>query len=453
MRSALFPEGREMSRSRVPTVRAAPHFWRAALASAATLLLALGACAPAAPAAGGPEAARATAAEMAPTVVLISLDGFRHDYIDRYPVPTLRRLAREGVRARAMIPAFPTLTFPNHYTLVTGLRPARHGIIANNMYDPVFDTTFSLGDRDAVSDPRWWGGMPIWVTAERAGQRTASMFWPGSEAPIQGTHPTHWHTYDHDLPGPKRVEQVLRWLDLPAAERPTFITLYFALVDDMGHRHGPDSPEVAAAADSVDRWLGLLVRGLEQRGILDRVNLIVTADHGMAATSRDRAIALDDYIDLSQVRVVNWYPVLMLLPQQGQEEAVYRRLRGAHPRLQVYRRDEVPAHFHFRDHRRIPPIVGIVDEGWVISSRERIQRDPARLDGGAHGYDHRLPSMGAIFVARGPAFRQGLVVDPFENVHVYPMMTSILGLTPAPNDGDLRAVEHMLRPAATGARR
>jgi predicted AlkP superfamily pyrophosphatase or phosphodiesterase len=423
-----------------------------AAALAATICVA--ACAPAAPSAAGPEAHRAAAAaDMQPTVILISLDGFRYDYIDRFPVPTLRRLAAEGVRAQSMIPAFPTLTFPNHYTLVTGLRPESHGIIANSMYDPEMDASFSLGDRDAVSDPRWWGGTPIWVSAERAGQRTASMFWPGSEAPIQGMHPTHWFTYDHDKPGPARIDQVLSWLDMPAAERPTFITLYFAVVDDMGHRHGPDSPEVAAAADSVDRWLGMLVQGLEARGILDRVNLIVTSDHGMAATSPDRVVVLDDLIDLERVHVVNWNPVLMVRARDGDDEAVFRALQGRHPNLQVHRRTEVPAHFHFRDHRRITPVVAIADEGWTITSRERFERDPERFRGGAHGYDHRLRSMGATFVARGPAFRQGLVVEPFESVHVHALMSTILGLPRERTDGDLRAVEHMLRPAATGARR
>jgi predicted AlkP superfamily pyrophosphatase or phosphodiesterase len=426
--------------------------WRRTGATLLALLVALSACAPTVPVRTGPDPdPTTTATERAPTVVLISLDGFRHDYLDRYPVPTLRRLAAEGVRARSLIPAFPTLTFPNHYTLVTGLRPASHGIIANNMYDPVFDASFSLDDREAIADPRWWGGTPVWVTAERAGLRTASFFWPGSEAPIQGMHPTYWKTYDGSIPGPERVEQVLRWLDLPAPERPSFVTLYFDIVDTEGHRHGPDSPETAAAADSVDRWLGLLVAGLEMRGTLEDIDLIVASDHGMAATSPERAIALDDYLDLSQVRVVNWYPLLMLLPREGQEEALYRRLRGAHPRLQVYRRLEFPEEFQFRGHRRIPPILGIADEGWVITTRERLEREPQRFSGGAHGYDHRLPSMGATFVARGPSFHRGRVVEPFESVHVYSLMTAILGLTPAPNDGSLEAVAHLLRPAVVGA--
>lgn len=420
-------------------------------------LLAAG-CAPPAPPPALPDTAAAAEAAWAPTVVLVSIDGFRWDYFDRFPVPTLRRLAAEGVRAEGLIPAFPTKTFPNHYTLVTGLYPANHGIVSNSMYDPVFDASFSLGDREAVQDARWWEGTPIWVTAERAGQRTAAFFWPGSEAPIQGVRPTYWTPYDGRIPGRARVAQVLEWLELPFAERPTFITLYFSIVDDAGHRHGPDAPEVAAAVDSVDAWLGELVAGLETRGLLERVDLILTSDHGMAATSPERVIALDDYLDLRDVRVVDWSPVAMLLPRAGREEAVYRALRGAHPRLHVYRRDEVPAELHFRGHRRIPPIVAIADEGWSISTRERREREPERFRGGAHGYDPRLPSMHGLFLARGPSFRSGEVVARFESVHVYPLMAAILGLEPAPHDGDLRQVAHLLRaparaPAPAGAER
>lgn len=412
-------------------------------------LLAWG-CAPTAPAGGAPEAAVAGAPRLAPTVILISIDGFRWDYLDRHSLPTLERLAAEGVRARALIPSFPTKTFPNHYTLVTGLYPANHGIIANNMYDPVLADSFSLGNREAVQDPRWWGGTPIWVTAERAGQKTAAFFWPGSEAPIQEVRPTYWTPYDGSITGAERVERVLEWLELPPQGRPTFITLYFSLVDDAGHRHGPGSPQLAAAVDTADQLLGQLVRGLEARGMLEQVNLILTSDHGMAPTSPERAIALDDYLDLDEVRVVDWNPVVMLLPDPGREEAVYRALKGRHPQLQVYRREEVPAELNFRNHPRIPPIIGIAADGWSITTRARLQREPERLAGGNHGYDHRLPSMHGLFVARGPAFRQGLVVEPFQNVHVYSLMAAILGLTPAPNDGSLQAVQHLLRAGIGG---
>ncbi|QXD16548.1 ectonucleotide pyrophosphatase/phosphodiesterase [Rhodocaloribacter litoris] len=382
-----------------------------------------------------------------PALLLISLDGFRYDYLERYDAPTLRRLAREGVHAAdGMQVAFPTKTFPNHYTTVTGLYPEHHGIVANNMYDPAMDAWFSLSNREAVEDARWWGGEPLWVTAEKQGLRSATYFWPGSEAAIRGVRPTYWKRYDSRVPGPERVDTVLAWLDLPAGRRPAFITLYFSDVDGAGHRYGPDAPETAEAVARVDGYLARLVAGLEARDLYDRVNLIVLSDHGMTATGPERVIALDDYIDPDDLTIVDRDPVLMARPKAGRFEAVYAALKDAHPHLHVYRREETPARWHFRAHPRIPDLIAVADEGWrIVTERARAEADPDRLRGGSHGYDNALPSMHALFVAHGPAFRQGLTVAPFENVHLYALMAHVLGLRPAPNDGTLDAVRHLLR--------
>lgn len=385
-----------------------------------------------------------------PTVLLISLDGFRYDYLDRYEAPTLKRLAEGGVRAsRGMRVSFPTKTFPNHYTTVTGLYPEHHGIIANNMYDPKMDAWFSLSNREAIEDARWWGGEPLWVTAEKQGQIAGTYFWPGSEAAIEGVRPTYWKRFDGRVPGDERVDEVLGWLDLPEAERPTFLTLYFSDVDSEGHRHGPDAPETAAAVARVDGYLARLVAGLEARGLFDAVNLIVLADHGMAATSPERVIVLDDYLDLDDVVVVDRSPVFMARPKAGKAEAVFAALEGAHPHLRVYHREEVPEKWHFRAHYRIPELIAVADEGWSIApERAWFETHRDRFAGGAHGYDNFLPSMHALFVAHGPAFRRGLEVAPFENVHLYNLMAHILGLRPAPNDGDFDVVRGMLRPGS-----
>lgn len=383
-----------------------------------------------------------------PPLLLISIDGFSAEYLDQYEAPTLTRLAREGTRSEGLISAFPTKTFPNHYTIVTGLYPEHHGIVANTMYDPVFDASFSLGNRAAVSDGRWWGGEPIWVTAQQQGLRSATLFWPGSEAEIQGLRPTYWLPYDHDMPGEARVAQVLNWLDLPPDARPSFLTLYFSRVDSNGHWYGPDSDSTAQAIAEVDRFLGMLVDGLEQRNLLGRMHILVTSDHGMAATSSERVILLDDYIDLDDVHVVDWSPVVMLRPTPGREDSVYAALSQA-PHLTVHRKTEMPEHLHFDDHRRIPPIIGIADEGWVITTRERYEENPSRFDGGTHGYDPRLPSMHALFLGHGPAFSRGAVVEPFENVHLYNLMTMLLDLEPAPNDGDPSVARHLLQPQET----
>ncbi|NBC18328.1 MAG: alkaline phosphatase family protein, partial [Bacteroidetes bacterium] len=349
-----------------------------------------------------------------------------------------------GTRTEGLISAFPTKTFPNHYTIVTGLYPEHHGIIANNMYDPVFDASFSLGNREAVSDGRWWGGEPIWVTAQQQGLRSATLFWPGSEAVIQGHRPTYWLPYDGDMPGAARVAQVLDWLDRPADERPSFLTLYFSRVDSKGHWYGPDSDSTAQAIAEVDRYLGMLVDGLEARDLLGRMHLLVVSDHGMIATSSERVILLDDYIDLDDVQVVDWNPVVMLRPEPGREDSVYAALRQA-PHLTVHRKSEMPDRLHFDAHRRIPPIIGIADEGWVITTRARYEERPERYDGGTHGYDPQLRSMHGLFLGHGPAFDAGAVVEPFENVHLYNLMADLLDLRPAPNDGDATVARRLLR--------
>ncbi|MDZ7266658.1 MAG: ectonucleotide pyrophosphatase/phosphodiesterase [candidate division KSB1 bacterium] len=379
--------------------------------------------------------------DLAPTVILISIDGFRHDYLDRAAAPNLQRLARNGVRAHGMIPAFPSKTFPNHYTLVTGLYPEHHGIVSNTMLDPEGKARFRISDRAAVEDSRWWGGEPLWVTAQKQGQLTATYFWVGSEAEILGTRPAYWKRYAHNTPNRARVAQVLAWLDLPKPQRPTLITLYFSTVDEAGHEFGPDSPEVMQAVAAIDTVIGTLLEGLAARDIFQQVNLIIVSDHGMAATSAGRVIHLDDYLDLQQVDVIDWTPVLALLPRPGEEEAVYQKLKGAHPHLQVYRKAEVPERFHFRGHRRIMPIIGLADEGWTISTRGRNRRPR----GGDHGYDNLLPSMRATFIAHGPAFKSQLQVAPFQNIHVYNLACEILHLVPAPNDGSLDSVRTMLK--------
>jgi predicted AlkP superfamily pyrophosphatase or phosphodiesterase len=388
------------------------------------------------------------AGDLRPTVILVSFDGWRWDYHTRVPVPHLQRLIARGVRAEGLIPAFPSKTFPNHYTVVTGLYPEHHGIVANNIWDDASRRTFALDRRKEVSDAMWWGGEPIWVAAERAGQRTAPLFWPGSEAPIGGGRPANWAPYDEGVPASQRIRQVLELLDRPVAERPTFMTLYFEDTDTAGHDDGPDSQALRDAAIRVDAYLGQLMAGLERRGLLDRVNIVVVSDHGMAATSTSRVVLLDDYIALDDVTIVDINPTLGIFPDEGKADGVYRALRNAHPRLKVYRREETPAHWHYRDHPRIPPIVGVVDEGWQImrrSSFESIMARTVRPAGGQHGYDPRVRSMRGLFVAAGPAFKQGITVPAFENVHIYNALARILGVVPAKNDGNPEVARRLLR--------
>ena len=400
----------------------------------------LAACASAGSPPGG------TPAPVRSSVVLVSLDGFRYDYLDRYACPNLRRMIAAGVRA-PLVPVFPTKTFPNHYSIVTGLFPEHHGVVENTMYDPVFDTVFRITDTAAVADARWWSGEPLWVAAQRQGQTAAAMFWPGTEAAIDGVRPTYWVHYDSRVPDSTRVRQVLDWLTLPEAVRPSFVTLYFSQPDHAGHDSGPDSPDVRAAVLQVDSAVGRLMDGIAARGLAGTVNVIVVSDHGMSKTSPDSVVVLEDYIAPADLgRVTGGSPVAGFWPRPGIVDSVVRALHGRIPHLSVWKREEIPERFHYRDHRRIPPMLALADIGWSFALRHRdLAEHPERFRGGAHGYDDTTAAMRAIFIAQGPAFRSGFQAPPFRNVHVYDLIAGILGLVPAPNDGSKDSTMSLLR--------
>jgi predicted AlkP superfamily pyrophosphatase or phosphodiesterase len=396
---------------------------------------------------GGRPSVAASGTDVNEAVVLVALDGFHPSYLERAPSLHLRRLAQGGVRARWLVPVFPTLTFPNLYSIATGLYPEHHGIVSNTMKDSILGK-FTLRDRNAVRDPRWWGGEPIWVTTVRQGKRAATFFWPGSDAPIGGVRPTHYKLFDPSVPNADRVRQVLEWLSLPSDKAPALVTLYLGDIDQAGHEFGPNSAETDSAIARVDSAVGALMSGLEERGLNTRVNLVVVSDHGMAAVKRGQLIYLDDFIDTASVDVVEIGPVLSLSPRPGAGEDVYRRLSGAHPHLKVYRKSEVPKRYHYRVHGRIPPIIGVADEGWIVTTRGHVaSRDRQPLARGAHGYPPEVASMRGIFLARGPAFGKGVVVDPFQNIHIYALLAHVLRLRPAQNDGALDSVRAVLRPA------
>ena len=379
-----------------------------------------------------------------PTLILVSFDGCRYDYPDLANTPALDAMAAHGVRAEGLKTAFPSKTFPNHLTVVTGLYPGHHGIIANTIYDAENDRWYRLSN-GAVSDASWYQGEPVWVTAEKQGITTATFFWPGSEAAIGGVRPTYWKPYDHHFPFAQRVEQVLAWLDLPKGERPQFITLYFHEPDESGHHYGPASPEAIAALEEVDAQLAALQQGLDERGLSDQVNLIVLSDHGMTSTSRDSVIFLDDYINMEDVMVVDWSPILALRPKEGKEEAVYQALKGAHPHMHIYRKGEIPEAYHYNDYPLVQPIIGVADLHWSITTRAYFDSHPNKPSPGAHGYDPVYSDMNAIFYAQGPDFKEGYTAPVVENINLYELMCHLLRIEPAENDGSLEAVQDLLR--------
>jgi predicted AlkP superfamily pyrophosphatase or phosphodiesterase len=383
---------------------------------------------------------------VSPIVVLISFDGWRWDYITRAKVPHIQALESRGVRAEGLIPVFPAKTFPNHYTIVTGLYPEHHGIVSNAMVDPAIGERFTLSSETA-KDARWWGGEPIWVTAIRQGRRSASMFWPGSEVLIGGLRPTYWKPFDTTLPNGARVKQVLDWLALPADQQPSFVTLYFSEVDQSGHDAGPESPEVLVAASHLDEALGELVSGVEKLKLTDRTTFVVVSDHGMSQLSDSRVVFLDDYVDVSDVDVIEWTPMLALAPRAGSVDNVYQALKDRHPALTVYKREETPAALRYRDNPRIAPIIGLLDEGWTLTTHGRLagRRAAGRRLAGDHGYDSKHRSMHGLFVAAGPRVVRGLHAPAFEAVHVYELLAEILGLSPVKNDGDPNVTRTFLR--------
>jgi predicted AlkP superfamily pyrophosphatase or phosphodiesterase len=375
--------------------------------------------------------------------ILISIDGFRPDYLERGVTPALSRLAREGAAA-SMRPAFPSITFPNHYTLVTGVRPDTHGVVNNRMEDAARPgVAFTLADRAVAADPIWWAGAtPIWVSAERQGVRTATMFWPGSDYELQGVRPTRWRMFDQTLPDFARVDTLLSWLDAPEAERPRFLTLYFDIVDTAGHRFGPDAPEVNSAAAQVDAAIARLVAGLEARAI--SANLVIVSDHGMAAVSDERMIDLDAMLPAGSARVVWDGPLAGVEPAPGQAAAVEAALLGQHGGGACLRKQDVAVRYGFGAHARVPAIVCVADLGWRYRSAQiPAYRTPSL---GAHGYDPALPEMAALFIAHGPAFRQGVALPAFNNVSAYPLLAHLVGLTPEPNEGNLADVAPALAP-------
>ena len=385
--------------------------------------------------------------DLKPTVILISLDGFRADYLDKHQPKTLKKLAKEGVRAKWMIPSFPSKTFPNHYTIATGLYPEHHGIVENNIYD--FETVFSLSKREEIRNSRWWLGEPIWVTAVKQGQRAGAFFFPGTEAAIQGVRPTFWKEYDGKIPNETRIDTILSWLDLPQAERPTIYTLYFSDTDDDGHKYGPDSEQVKTAIEKIDGDLNRLLQGLKKRKIEKKVNLIIVSDHGMAKVDLNNAVFLDDLFDFDKTERILWTgEIVQIFPKEGEQSLMLNDLQKIQ-HAKCWDKANVPERFHYNEGNRIAPIICSAEEGWMLTSHQRFEDYKKREDfshpHGAHGYDNLLESMRALFIAHGSAFKKKKIVEPFENVNVYNVMCRILKLTAAKNDGTADVANQILR--------
>ncbi|MCL1500109.1 ectonucleotide pyrophosphatase/phosphodiesterase [Xanthomonas nasturtii] len=384
------------------------------------------------------------------TLLLISIDGLRADMLDRGITPNLSQLAREGVRARWMTPSYPSLTFPNHYTLVTGLRPDHHGIVHNSMRDPALGS-FWLSKPEAVGDARWWGGEPVWVGVEKAGQHAATWSWPGSEAAIAGVRPTRWRHYEEHTGMDARVDEVRGWLAASGAARNRLVTLYFEHVDEAGHDHGPQSREYADSVRAVDAAIGRLLDGMQRDGTRGRTNIIVVSDHGMAEVAPGHAISVEAMAPPQIAGAVTDGQVIGFAPMPGQQAAAEASLLGKHAHYECWRKAQLPARWHYGSHPRIPAIVCQMHEGWDALFPNKLAKRAQQGMRGSHGFDPALPSMRAVFLAQGPDLAQGKTLPGFDNVDVYALMTRLLGIPAAPNDGNPATLLPALRvPPAAG---
>ena len=394
-----------------------------------------------APADGGPVGAAATAESGLaagrndprhldkPYVVVVSFDGFRHDYMEMFDTPNFDRVAAGGARADGLIPVFPSLTFPAHYSIATGLYPGTHGLVANTFHDRELDRTYSLSDRETVEDGRWYGGEPIWVTAEKQGMVSAAFYFVGSEADVQGIRPSYWKRFDPIIPNEVRVDTVLTWLSLAEERRPHFVSLYFAEADYAGHRFGPgDGPELAGAVGQVDQALGRLLDGLDALPHGDRVFVVLVSDHGMSDVRPEGHYALDEIADLSGARLTSGGSVGILFVEEGEEriEELRAQLDAGMPNAKVYRSHEAPARLHLNGHPRFGDLVVVPEEGYTIGIGPR--RGSSR---GMHGWDPGFRSMHGIFLVKGPGIEAGTRLPRIEGVDIYPFMARVLELEPA----------------------
>ncbi|NOT89123.1 MAG: alkaline phosphatase family protein [Lysobacter sp.] len=384
----------------------------------------------------------ATSAPTSRLVILVSIDGLPASMLGNGTMPTLDRLAAEGVHARWMKPSFPTMTFPNHYTLVTGLRPDHHGIVHNDMLDPALGIFRSKSE--SAKDGRWWGGEPIWATLQKQAGIAAIMFWPGSEAEIAGHRPRMFRAFDKTLSPAVRMEQVLSWTDLPPSQRPQLILAYFDKYDITAHESGSHAPTALAALREIDAALAMLEAGLHARGLHRRTDLIVLSDHGMADVPRDNVSIFEDRLDPAAYDITWWGMLVGITPKPGQTGTVERAFLGRQDHYRCWRKSELPPEWHYGSHPRIPPIVCQSDTGWRVQGRNN-NRWPQAVKG-EHGFAPEDPTMRAVFAARGPSFRHGVVLPPFDNIDVYPLLAHLLKIEPAANDGELTPLQAALEP-------
>lgn len=385
-------------------------------------------------------------AQTKPYVILISFDGFRWDYANRGITPNLDFIKENGVSAVSLRPSFPTKTFPNHISIITGMYPEHHGIISNNFKDYFTGNFFAQRDTLEVRNARWYRGEAFWETAERQGIITASYFWPGSEVTIPYRRPTYFYYYEHLKPYEDRIDGVIGWLQLPYEKRPRFITLYFDATDGSGHNFGPNSDEVNGSIMRLDSTLGYFFEKLKEINLIDSANIIVVSDHGMTEISPTRTVNIDKLLEGFEYSSGDNGPFMLIEPSEKDFENVYKTLKENENHYKVYKREEVPEYLHYSNNPLISKLVIIAENGWGVETNKSLENLNKYGTKGNHGYDNYWMDMNGIFFAYGPAFKKDYRIGTVNNIDIYPLLCKIFNVVPNQLiDGKLERIEYILK--------
>ncbi len=374
-------------------------------------------------------------------LVVLSLDGFRWDYQEKAHTPWLDSITKHGVKAEGLQPAFPSKTFPNHYTIATGLYPGNHGLVSNSFYAPDLKLHYSIRDRSKVEDGRFYKGEPIWVTAEAQNVKTGSYFWVGSEASIKGYKPTYWKKYEHNFPYIQRVDSVISWLQKPFKERPRLVMWYLAEADDIGHRNGPDSPQIIETIQMLDSVIGNFIMKAQALDIRDSINFIIVSDHGMGALDSLHTVYLTDHVKKHWVDTTyGGNPFILVKSKDGFRDSIlqsFDRIEG----VSIWKKEDLPERFNLKQSARLTDLIMVADSGWSLNYKN----GKKRYGGGTHGYDNLNKDMYGIFYGVGPLFKNNYNAGVLYNTDIYNLMSTIIGVKPAPNDGKSEQIMHVLK--------
>jgi len=375
-------------------------------------------------------------------VILIAIDGFRWDYTKKFETPNIDKLINRGVKAERLLPVFPTKTFTNFYSIFTGLYPKDHGIISNKFYDPDLKEIFGMESFGS----EWFKGEPVWITAAKQGKITAAFNVVGAPVDYGGIRPTYWHEFDSEQTNTSKVNEFLDLFNKPIDEHPDFTALYFSTVDNAGHNYGPeDTLSIAKAVLEVDNAIGDLINGLESLNMIDEINFILFSDHGMTGVSKENYIFLKDLINEDNITVISNGTSVSFWLDENDKIRFYNSIVDIHPEINVFLKEDIPLRLKYFDNDRIAPVFAYVNEGWVIRNEYSKNKDKVKKVLGMHGYDNGLSSMGAFFIAAGPAFKEGINFTAFENIQIYNLICHILGIKPSENDGEIEIVSGMLK--------